>query len=307
MDAALRQPADRIDRRDRGRARPIPTLFTSAAAPASSGPDLATGDGMYKSTDAGKTWTHLGAARHADDREHRGRSAQPESAVRRGARPSVRPERRARDLPLDRRRRDVREGALQGRVRQRQRRPHRSERSQHRLCLALAATAELHRRRRIRRQRAVERRRHLQVHRRRHDLEAADERLAGRAPGEPRDRAEQSEGDVRDGRVHRSVHAARRAARRRRGCRWRGGLAAAAAAVAAARSASSRPPTAAITGSSRPTIRASPKSSPRAFPRTSVRSAASAAAICRPSPSIRRTRTSSTAARPCSGARKTAA
>ena len=30
---------------------------------------------MYKSTDAGKTWTHLGLRDSADDREHRGRSA----------------------------------------------------------------------------------------------------------------------------------------------------------------------------------------------------------------------------------------
>jgi hypothetical protein len=28
-------------------------------------PDLGTGDGMYKSTDAGKTWTHLGLATHS--------------------------------------------------------------------------------------------------------------------------------------------------------------------------------------------------------------------------------------------------
>ena len=42
---------------------------------------------------------------------------------------SVRPERGARNLSLDRRRQDVREGALQGRVHERERRAHRSERS----------------------------------------------------------------------------------------------------------------------------------------------------------------------------------
>ena len=36
-------------------------------------PDLSTGDGMYKSTDGGKTWEHLGSARRPADRFDRGR------------------------------------------------------------------------------------------------------------------------------------------------------------------------------------------------------------------------------------------
>ena len=63
---------------------------------------------MYKSTDAGSTWQHLGlrdsqmiAAIAVDPDERR-------PVLRRGARPSVRPEPRARRLPLHRRRTDLR-------------------------------------------------------------------------------------------------------------------------------------------------------------------------------------------------------
>ena len=53
-------------------------------------------------------------SRQPDDRDDRRRSDESEPAVRRRARPSLRTERRARNLPLDRRRPDVPESSLQG-------------------------------------------------------------------------------------------------------------------------------------------------------------------------------------------------
>ncbi len=149
------------------------------------------------------------AARDADDRRGGCGSAQSEPALRRGARTSVRPERGARHLPLHRWRQIVREGVVQGRVHERQRRRHRSTQSGCRLRRALAAAGVVSRGERVQRWR----RRDLQVHRWRYHVEAIEERPAGRAPGKPFDIAEQSEHPLRRGC---GVHAAGAAAHRRR-------------------------------------------------------------------------------------------
>ena len=91
-------------------------------------PDLSTGDGIYKSTDGGKTLAPPGPARRPADPADRRGPARREAPVRGRARPPLRAERRARHLPLDGRRRELREGAVPRREHGRRRRRPRSDR-----------------------------------------------------------------------------------------------------------------------------------------------------------------------------------
>ncbi len=96
-------------------------------------PDLSTGDGIYKSTDAGKTWTHLGLRDGQQIPQIVVDPRDPNRLFVAVHGPSVRPERRARAVPLDRRRRDVSESLIQGREHRRDRRRARPGRPRHRL------------------------------------------------------------------------------------------------------------------------------------------------------------------------------
>ena len=58
--AGVRRPAVAVDRRDRGRARPTRTIVWVGTGEAYQARSSYSGDGVYKSIDAGKTWTNMG-------------------------------------------------------------------------------------------------------------------------------------------------------------------------------------------------------------------------------------------------------
>ncbi len=192
-------------------------------------PDLSVGDGIYKSSDAGATWTHLGLRDGQQIPQIVGRPARSRSPVRRGARPPVRSERRARTLQVDRRREDISENPLQGREHGRGRRRSRSGEPGHRLRGVVGGAAGAVGERRLFRSRQ----RPVQIDRRGRHVEAtwhwaADVRAGWTRPHRHHGGAESAEPDVRDGRSaprRRFVSVGRRgrelAPRRRPTIAWR--------------------------------------------------------------------------------------
>ena len=133
-------------------------------------PDLAIGNGMYKSTDAGRTWQHLGLR---DSQMIAAIAVDPGNADRLFVAVlghPYGPNAGARRLPLHRRRTHLREGAVQRRLHERQRGAA-STRAIPNVLYAdpVVAAAELHRGPGLRQHRDG----HLQVDRRRHDVDPA--------------------------------------------------------------------------------------------------------------------------------------
>ena len=94
-DAA--NPIDRGDRR--GACRSQHHLRGERRRPAPTG-SLGRQRHLPLSNDGGRSWSHLGLERRAADSRSRGGPARSQPAVRRGARPSLRPEPAARHLPI---------------------------------------------------------------------------------------------------------------------------------------------------------------------------------------------------------------
>ena len=160
-------------------------------------PDLAVGDGIYKSTDAGTTWTHLGLR---DAQQIPKLAIDPKNPNRLFVAALGHPYGPNEERGIfrsHRRRPDLRARPVQGREHRRQGRRHRSLQPRHRLRDDVGAAAGAVGERRLGRHQ----RRHLQVDRRRHDLEAADAGAARRASSTPSSRSRRA---IRGGSTRRS-------------------------------------------------------------------------------------------------------
>ena len=173
LETDLRRSADWLDRRDRGRAS-NPNVIYVGSGEGLQRPDLSTGDGIYKSTDGGKTWTHLGLRDGQQIPQISSiRATQIGSSSRCSGHPYGPNEERG-IFRSTRRRADVPEGPLQGREHRRERVDVRSVECEDRL-----------RRRSGKRGKARgrtahgrgQRQRPVQVHRRRQHLETVDQGL----------------------------------------------------------------------------------------------------------------------------------
>ena len=160
-------------------------------------PDLSTGDGVYKSIDAGKTWTHLGLR---DGQQIPQIAVDPRNADKLFVAVLGHPYGPNAERGLYRSTdggRTFDEGPRQGRKHRRQRGPDRSHPSRHRLRRALGSAPGSLGKQRVDRPR----RRHVQVHRWRHDLASAHQRHSVRRrwlhPGQHRHLAQQHQPSLR--------------------------------------------------------------------------------------------------------------
>src|SRR5579872_782068 len=161
-------------------------------------PDLSVGDGIYKSTDAGKTWTHLGLR---DGQQIPQMVVDPRDPNKLfvGPGPSIRTKRRARHLSIDRRRSIVQEGFVQGRKHRRLRRRAGSDEPERRVRLHVGRPSRALGKRGVGRHEW----RDFQIDRRRKHMETTDPwpPSRGRGPSERRDRGKQSAAHLRHCRV----------------------------------------------------------------------------------------------------------
>ena len=116
----------------------IPTSCTSGGGEFAIRGNTSHGDGVYKTTDAGKTWTYLGLVETRHISKIRVHPRNPDLVYVAALGQVWGPIVRARDLQVERRRRDLEEGAVPQRFHRRGRSHHGSERPQHALRRVLA-------------------------------------------------------------------------------------------------------------------------------------------------------------------------